>query len=64
VEQLMKAAEDCDINTLKYLIEEKQIDVNTHDTHGPYGPPWVSQVASCSHSDNITSYHVHYRSID
>ena len=37
--QLMKAVEAGNINALKYLIKEKQIDVNTH---GPYGPPWVS----------------------
>ena len=35
----MKAAEAGNINALKYLIEEKQIDVNTQ---GPDGRPWVS----------------------
>ena len=35
----MRAAEDGSINTLKYLIEEKQIDVNTQ---GPRYVPWVS----------------------
>ena len=39
MKQLMKAARDGDVTTLKYLIEEKQIDVNTC---GPYGHPWVS----------------------
>ena len=39
MEQLMKAAEDGNINTLKYLIEENQIDV---DTHGPDDLQWVS----------------------
>ena len=35
----MKAAKDGNINALKYLIEEKQIDVNTQ---GPRYHPWVS----------------------
>ena len=35
----MKAAEAGNINTLKYLIEEKQIDV---DTYGPDDIFWVS----------------------
>ena len=34
----MKAAKDGDITTLKELIQEKKIDVNTH---GPW-IPWVS----------------------
>ena len=35
----MKAAQDGNINTLKYLIEEKQINVNTQ---GPNDLTWVS----------------------
>ena len=35
----MKAARKGDINTLKYLIEDKQFDV---DTQGPDDLPWVS----------------------
>ena len=35
----MKAAQNGNINTLKYLIEEKQIDVNTQ---GPNDYLWVS----------------------
>ena len=35
----MKAAQDGNINTLKYLIEEKQIDV---DTQSPNDIIWVS----------------------
>ena len=35
----MKAAEDGDIATLKELIQEKKIDVNTH---GPLNAQWVS----------------------
>ena len=35
----MEAAQDGNVDTLKYLIEDKKIDVNTQ---GPGSYPWVS----------------------